>query len=102
MRKYKLIVLPQAELDVKDASIWYEEQQEGFGLKFAISFENRLNLLRQNPYLFPKVYNEARKALIKKFPYRIFYVVNEDKKEVVVHAVIHTRRDQKIWQKRVK
>ena len=102
MSKYKLIVLPQAELDVKEASIWYEEQQEGIGLEFALGFENRLGLLKQNPCLFPKVYNEARKVLIKKFPYRIFYIVNEDKKEVVIHAVIHTRRDPKIWQKRVK
>jgi len=102
MNNYKLIVSPQAELDVIEASIWYEEKQIGLGLDFAQSYENRLDLLKRNPLVSTKVYQDVRKILFKKFPYRIFYLVDEDKKEVEIFAVIHTRRDPKIWQKRVK
>jgi hypothetical protein len=41
----------------------------------------------------------VRRALLRKFPYGVFYFVFDD--TVVVLACFHTRRDPKDWQKRV-
>lgn len=38
--------------------------------------------------------------LLEKFPYSIYYYINEPKKEVVVYTVIHQHRNQKVWKRR--
>ena len=102
MKNYKVTMLPNALLDVEEIVKWYEDQQQGLGHKFELIFDETLEKLKLNPYLSTKILNEVRRILMKKFPYRIFYVVNENKKEVVIHTVIYTGRDPKMWQKRVK
>ena len=51
------------------------------------------------PYLYPKVYRQLRRAVLRQFPLAIFYDVVQD--EIRVFAVYHSRRDRKRLKSRV-
>ena len=99
---YEIILSYDAKADIRNVMNWYEDQQKGLGVKFFLSYLNGEKIIKLNPFVSAKIYQDVRRILLKKFSYRVFYTVNEDKKEVDIFAVIHTRRDPKIWQKRVK
>jgi plasmid stabilization system protein ParE len=47
----------------------------------------------------PVVHKEARRALTRRFPYGIFYML--DPATIAVIAVFHTSRDPRQWQARL-
>jgi plasmid stabilization system protein ParE len=99
MTTYQLLISSDAEEDIKDAVEWYRLAGSGLEDEFIRSLEARLESIRRNPDLYPVVYKSVRRALLRKFPYGVFYFVFGD--TVVVLACFHTRRDPKDWQKRV-
>jgi hypothetical protein len=49
--------------------------------------------------LYPTVFGNARRAVLRRFPYSVIYVVRDD--ELVIAACIHSGRDPIRWQKRL-
>ncbi|MCP5502203.1 MAG: type II toxin-antitoxin system RelE/ParE family toxin [Leptospiraceae bacterium] len=98
---YKILLSPEAEMDIEEAVEWYENQKETLGLEFAMDFENALKFLYSNPKLYAIIYKEVRNVLLKKFPYAIFYVIKEEKKEVQIFAVVHEKRNPEVWKFRL-
>ena len=98
---YELILSTDAIADLEDAVDWYEEKRSDLALDFLLSYQEAINLLKNNPFLYAKVYSNLRKALMKKFPYAIYYrMLDSQPKTVEVIAVFHTSRNPKIWKKR--
>jgi hypothetical protein len=92
---YKLY--PDAEQEYLDAYLWYEEQQEGLGEKFAISVRKKLQLIYTNPDFYSKKkgrYHEA--PLYKPFPFVIVYFVDKKENLVVVTSIFYTSRNPKL------
>ncbi|MBI1956500.1 MAG: type II toxin-antitoxin system RelE/ParE family toxin [Acidobacteria bacterium] len=89
---------PPAERDVRDIYIWYKTQSESLASQFRNSLEDCLERVRQNPTGYAKVHGEVRRALLRRFPYCVFYVIREW--EVGVLGVFHGHRDPKTWQSR--
>jgi plasmid stabilization system protein ParE len=54
--------------------------------------------LSANPLIHQVVFADIRKAVVKRFPYCIYYRAHTDRVEVI--AVFHTSRDPSIWQGR--
>jgi plasmid stabilization system protein ParE len=100
--QYKVILKPEAEKDLDEAIIWYEKQREGLGIDLLLHFEDALKLIQSNPFLYAKVLFHFRKTLMDKFPYAIYYAVNEQNNIVDVYAVLITSRSPKIFKKRIK
>lgn len=48
----KLIVTKEAEADVLDAYLSYEEKQEGIGLRFMDEIEQAFDRILPNPFLY--------------------------------------------------
>jgi len=96
---YQLEISEDAKLDIYDAFLWYEEQQEGLGLNFELSLEAGLNLVQRNPLLFELKHKQFRVHFINKFPFGIHYLV--DDRTIKVLAVFHTSRDPKNWFDRI-
>ena len=44
------------------------------------------------------VHKDVRRAFMRRFPYGVFYRVEED--QIIVVGVFHARRDPKRWQAR--
>lgn len=56
--------------------------------------------VEENPFLYQEVYRESRRALMARFPYSVFYLVEEG--VVIVFAVAHQSRDEETWKKRTR
>ncbi len=98
--KYKVIIRPEAEDDLKKAFSWYEEKRKGLGYDFMSHVDSGLSFIEKNPEMFPPEFKETRRHLIKKFPYKIVYLIK--KENIIVLAVVHGKRDPKLIKKRIK
>ena len=89
---------PDAESDVADAAAWYENQRKGLGAEFLDEILSTCEVISENPKLFPVVHRNTRRAVIKKFPFGIYYRTEDDFVSII--AVMHGSRDPKSWKNR--
>lgn len=97
---YSVSILSEAEHDLDDAFIWYEFNQVGLGKRFYESVKESVRYLAENPLTFAEIYGGLRRALIKKFPYGIYYKVISETREIQIVGIIHFGRDLKILKNR--
>jgi len=97
---YPLILRPEAEEDLLDAYRWYDERVSGLGLRFLESVEQALVRIERSPQLYEIVYEGVRRALIRTFPYGIYYSFEEERS--VVLAVVHSSRHPRVWMERTR
>ncbi|MBI5216080.1 MAG: type II toxin-antitoxin system RelE/ParE family toxin [Ignavibacteriae bacterium] len=83
-----------------DAVRWYEERSAGLGREFLRSLDICLSNIRRYPKLYPEIYRTARRALLRKFPYALYYVIQEE--TIIVIAILHTSRHPKLLRKRMR
>ena len=96
---YRLIIRLEAELDIQDVFEWYEAQSLGLGSEFVRAVDTCLSSIGRNPLAYPIIYKQARRALIRRFPYGILYVFEQEIISVI--ACFHAKRDPKSWQDRL-
>lgn len=94
-----LIIRPEAEADLADAYTWYDRQRTGLGIDLIREVDRKLDDLQSLPESFPIVYRDVRRALTKRFPYGIYFVVDDTR--IVVIAILHAKRNPKTWQRRI-
>lgn len=97
--KRKIIIRPEAAREVQQAFDWYEEQSKGLGAEFLRAVEACLSAIRRNPFAYPMVYEQTRRALLRRFPYMLIYVVSGD--SIVILACFHAKRDPIDWIRRI-
>ncbi len=95
---YKVVVRPEAAREIQEAFDWYEGRGEGLGLEFLRAADACLSGIRRNPSAFQPVHEQVRRALLRKFPYALFYLISGD--TIVVVACFHVRRSPADWQRR--
>jgi hypothetical protein len=66
---------------------------------FLGAVEDALSTLQQNPLAFAKLYRDARRILIKRFPYDIYFVF--DMGIISALACFHAKRALSGWKSRV-
>jgi plasmid stabilization system protein ParE len=96
----ELIVRPDAESDITDAALWYEAQSQGLGSEFLRLADACLADVHRAPAQFPLIRRDARRALLRRFPYAIFFVVTDAAVDVV--ACLHVRRSPHEWGERLR
>jgi hypothetical protein len=96
---YTPFLHPDFERELTDAAVWYEDTLQGLGIDFTMSVKQGLHLIERNPFLFPVVYKNYRRFLVKKFPYKVYYeLVGE---VLVVYALVHHKKDTHSGRKRL-
>jgi plasmid stabilization system protein ParE len=68
------------------------------GDDFLRSFEAIIDMLAEHPDAYPEVHRSVRRALMRRFPYCVFYVAESD--GPVVLGCFHARRDPIAWRRR--
>jgi plasmid stabilization system protein ParE len=96
---YKLILRPEAELDIQDAFAWYEAQMPGLGSEFIRAVDAGLSSIGRSPLAYQVIYKQVRQILIRRFPYRILYLYDQDL--IVIVACFHSKRNPKSWKNRL-
>jgi hypothetical protein len=85
----------EAEADILEAFVWYEEQSMGLGSDFMRAVDAMLANIARNPLEHQVLYKNVRRATLRRFPYGLFYIINRD--VVIVLGCIHAKRDPKKW-----
>jgi plasmid stabilization system protein ParE len=97
---YEVIVRPQAEQDLDDAQRWYDEQRAGLGTEFRETVDHLFTRLGENPLIYPVVYRRAHRAVLRRFPYLVYFVVSGG--SVIVLACLHASRNPRIARSRTR
>lgn len=97
--KYRVIIRPEAEDDLKKAFSWYEDKRKGLGYDFLLQVDAGLRFIERNPEIFKPEYKGTRKHIIKRFPYKTIYLV--EKQKIIVLAVIHGKRSPHLVTERI-
>lgn len=96
---HSLVFRPSAEEDLRQAYRWYEEQRIGLGDDFLLCVEAAIAAISESPQRFPTVHKTARRILVRRFPYAIFYAF--DGFIISIMAVFHCHRNPKRWRNRI-
>jgi len=95
----RLLVRSAAEADIADAALWYEARAAGLGVEFLRAFDVTVAEIQRMPERFPVVYGVCRRALLRRFPYAVFFVPTAEVIQII--ACLHASRDPRRWQERV-
>ena len=95
---FRVIFTQAARLELIEAQDWYEGEAPGLGRRFRAAIDALAERMSANPCQFPVVFKSVRRALLRRFPYALFFVVDGD--TLFVIACFHASRDPAQWQKR--
>jgi plasmid stabilization system protein ParE len=95
----QLIIRPEAEADIAEAFSWYEARVSGLGSVFLRVPDAAFNSILRNHDVYPEVHRNVRRALTRRFPFAVFFVVEETR--IVVLSAFHVKRNPQEWEKRV-
>ena len=93
-----VVVRPLAELDLIDAQEWYEERGTGLGAQFRSEIDRVMDLVAESPLAFPVVYRGVRRAVLRRFPYLLYFVATSER--AIVVACLHMARSPRALQER--
>lgn len=95
---FEIIVRAEAQREVQEAFDYYEQKSEGLGFEFMRSLDAALQSVKRNPLAYQKIYKDARRVLLRKFPYALFYTTEETR--IVVIACFNQKRHPIDWLRR--
>ena len=68
-----VVFRPEARAEYDDAVDWYERQRPGLGGDFLDEVQRVLDRIAANPSIHAVVLQDVRKAVVRRFPYCIYY-----------------------------
>jgi plasmid stabilization system protein ParE len=95
---YVLVFRPEVGAELKEAYDWYESQKVGLGDEFLECVDNLLDRICLMPESYVFVHRDVRRAVVKRFPYAVYYRVVSSR--VIVIAIFHGRRNPETLQGR--
>ena len=89
--------LSPAELELRQAVVYYEDASPGLGLDVLIEVELTIERILRHPNAWAKVSSEHRRCRTRRFPFGIIYSIEDDC--VLIAAVMNLRRHPQSWQR---
>lgn len=90
---------PEADIELHKAIEWYAHKKLNLDSEFMYCVGEAISKIQRNPKMFPVALKNARKVMVRKFPYTIYYEIGREK--IMILAVFHSKRDPEDWQTRV-
>lgn len=97
---HPVIFTKAARAELVDAQDWYEEEAPGLGRQFRAEVDATSERISAHPRQFPIIYKKLRRALLRRFPYALMFVIEPDETLTVI-ACFHGSRDPRRWQRRM-
>ncbi len=93
----RVVFRPQAAAEAIEVQEWYESRSPGLGDQFGEAFKALVERIADMPSAFPRVHGATQRAVLRRFPYAIYFRVAADS---VVVLSIHGRQHPSHWQRR--
>ena len=81
------------------AERWYLDEAPHVQASFEEEIDRAYSVISERPELYQTVEAVVRRALVRKFPFSVFYRILPEWIEVI--AVVHQSRDPRTWRRRV-
>jgi plasmid stabilization system protein ParE len=88
----------EARADLRQARAYYDGQRNGLGREFVVAIVDTLEVVVERPGSFPQVHSDVRRAIVKRFPYGVFFRLVGGAVRVI--AIMHLHRDPGTWRRR--
>lgn len=95
----ELRLIPAAAEDIRCSAEWYESRRDGLGDEFITCVEACFDGIVRMPEMHEIIEQDIRRALVRRFPYVVFYVITNH--QITVYAVLHSARDSDKWKNRI-
>lgn len=95
---YTLSLRPRALVEIETARDGYDAVEHGDS--FLAELETVFDAVQEMPLRFPIVHNRIHRALLRRYPFAVFFRVRPATTEVVVLAVLPQRIDPARWPSR--
>ena len=95
----ELTFAPETALDIEQAYASYEARRAGLGEEFLSCVDACVQAICRSPEVQAKIHKEYRRALLRRFPFAVFY--EHVAGTIKVYGVIHTSRNPEIWRERL-
>jgi plasmid stabilization system protein ParE len=95
----RYIFHPEALQEYEEAACYYGEISINLAEAFIKSVEKGITYILDNPEAWPVIEEDVRRHLIERFPYGIYYVIEND--YIMIVAVMHMNRKPGYWKKRL-
>ena len=96
---YRFQILEAADHDIAEAILQYENVRKGLSVDFELCLEEGYADILNTPLGYQVRYREVRIKFIRRFPYGIHYMVEDDM--ITVISVFHQSRSPRKWFKRL-
>jgi toxin ParE1/3/4 len=93
-----VVWMSEAAAELQQARAGYDDIRPDLGERFAVAVEAAAEAIAQRPLQFPVIHRGRRRAGVRRFPYGIFFEVQENR--IVVIACFHAKRDPRQWRSR--
>ena len=89
---------PEAVDESLAAAEYYDEKRVGLGSEYLACVTEAVGRAKRQPRSFVKVDGEVRRVLTRRFPYGVFFLIENDR--IVVLAVGHVRQAPGLWKRK--
>ena len=87
--------LQAAKFELHDAVEYYNRESPGLGYELLWEVFFAIDRIKQFPQAWQRFHEDARRCLIRRFPYGIIYVQEQDR--ILILAVAHLHREPDYW-----
>jgi plasmid stabilization system protein ParE len=84
--------------DVETAASYYESCEPGLGIEFAEELASTIDMIVSFPTAWTIIEDGVRRALVRRFPYGIFYTIESD--DIYILAIGDLHRSPDFWKSR--
>ncbi len=91
--KYEVAYTELSQDDTRAIRAWLSQFYPGTPRKFFAELKKRIVALEETPYMYPEYEDRPPYRRMVVSDYLVFYKVNEEKKRVEIHRILHAARD---------
>jgi plasmid stabilization system protein ParE len=89
---YKILISPRAQSEIENIADYYALNSSIAPQLFIAKIKEAYEKLEKNPF-YRIQYKRIRAVKIKRFPYSLYYIINEEKYLVSILSCFHNKRD---------
>lgn len=91
---------PKVIFDIEDVVDHYKTINPELANAFLDRLEEAKKYIADFPEAFQIKYKNVRTVLLEQFPYHVHYIIDDDKKQIVVLGLIHAYKNPKDYSNR--
>lgn len=98
--KFEIVYAKKVESDLLDVTEYYNGINPKLSREFIARIREATAHILKTPLGFQIKYKNVRTVLLKQFPFHIHYIVEEEKNQIIILAIIHSYRNPQDYSNR--